>query len=89
MLVWVLFGAVNDSAGLALHEGAVGVQFVNDELEGTQDLSFVLRWNIFVAEWSAHDGIADKIGRLLLGLPSLLPPTVGPLASSRLSLSAC
>jgi hypothetical protein len=25
MLVWVLFGAVNDSAGLALHEGAVCV----------------------------------------------------------------
>jgi hypothetical protein len=48
--VWVLFGAVNDSAGLALHEGAVGVQFVNDELEGTQDLSFVFRSNIFVVE---------------------------------------
>jgi hypothetical protein len=49
MRVWVLFGAVHNSAGLALHESAVGVQFVNDELEGTQDLSFVLRCNIFVA----------------------------------------
>ena len=61
MRVWVLFGAVHDSAGLALHEGAVCVQFVNDELEGTQDLSFVLRWNIVVADRSAHDIIADKL----------------------------